>query len=133
MQKNKPKDILDFDTYVEEGLVASLKKGDKFAIPTGYFHTFINADTIPVLFTRVYKENGLVDYKNLQRENGLAYYCIRKNAKMEIVHNPMYKDIPAIKKVKPAESIVAFGLKESDSLYSQLRGNCKVFETNLWG
>jgi len=104
MQKNKIKcDTYDFETYVEEGLLVKLKKGEKLTIPNGYFYTFINTDEIPVVFVRVYRKEGIADYNLLRRERGLAYYCIRKNAKQEIVLNPAYRNTPKIKDVPSCE------------------------------
>lgn len=98
LQKNKIKeDIYQFDTFVDEGILVRVHKGEKLAIPQGYFYTFINAEEMPVVFMRVYRKESIVDYSLIRRERGLAYFCIRKNAKQEIVLNPTYKNTPKIK------------------------------------
>jgi oxalate decarboxylase/phosphoglucose isomerase-like protein (cupin superfamily) len=133
MQKNKPKGELDFDTSVEEGVVVKLRKGEKLAVPTGYYYTFINTEDEPVLFVRIYKKNGVFDYSFLKRENGLAYYCIRKNARQEIVHNPLYKDIPEIKKVPANSFLEKLGISPNKSLYDELVAHTESFINALWG
>lgn len=93
MQKNAPKeDIYQFDTFVDEVLVFSLKRGERLTIPTGYYYTFFNTTVAPVVFAKVATQNHLpTDYTTFQRYKGLAYFLISKNAKVEIVANPRYK------------------------------------------
>lgn len=133
MQKNAPKGELDFETSVEEGLVVKLKKGEKLAIPVGYYYTFINTQDNPVVFVRIFKKSGSFDYTYLKRENGLAYYCIRKNARQEIVHNPLYRDIPRIKKLPANSFLEEIGISVEQGLYAQLRTNKNQFLEQLWG
>jgi len=131
MQKNKPKDKFTFDTSVEEGMIVRLRTGEKLAIPTGFYYTFVNSSNAPVLFVRVYKPKSSFNCPFLTREKGLAYYCIRKNAKQEIVHNPLYKDIPLILALTPNANIKKFGLNEHMGVYSQLRSNMSLFIDSL--
>lgn len=127
LQKNMPKEELDFETRVSEGLVVKLKEGEKFMVPQNYYYIFINTKEQPVVFSRFYKEGNICDYSQLRKEQGLAYYAIRKNAKQEIVLNPRYREIPKIKKAASPEGLVQ--LKEdvqkslsSEPLYAQLIG-----------
>lgn len=84
---------------VEEVIVITLNKGERLAIPTGYFYTFVNAGTTAVVFAFVTSNNHeQVDYTQLQREKGLACYIISKNAKIEVVTNPKYRIISKLKK-----------------------------------
>ncbi len=94
MQKNVKKEATDyeFDTYVEDIVVVTLKRGEKVAIPSGYFYTFVNAGSAGVVMAKLSgKAEIQVDYNNLRREKGLAYFIISKNAKAETVANPKYK------------------------------------------
>ena len=130
MQKNKPHaDIYDIETRVEEGLLIKLHKGEKLAIPQDYFYTFINTEEIPVIFVRVFKREGIIDYNLLKRERGLAYYCIRKNARQEIVLNPTYKNTPKIKDVSSNEiNSINFDMP----LYQVLREKTATLCNSLW-
>jgi len=102
LQKNTPRvDKWEFGTAVSEGLVVKLNRGEKFSIPRGYFYTFINNRAKPVVFSRFYIKGCACDYSTQLKEQGLAYFAIRKNAKQEIVLNPRYRDIPKIKKTNP--------------------------------
>lgn len=133
MQKNKPKDDLEFDTTVEEGMVLKIRRGEKVAIPAGYYYTFINTEDEPVLFVRIFKDSGSLSYSFLKRENGLGYYCIRKNARQEIVHNPLYREIPPIREEKAGKHVKEMGIDLEESLYVQLRRDINLFKRELWG
>jgi oxalate decarboxylase/phosphoglucose isomerase-like protein (cupin superfamily) len=93
MQKNmKKEDEYQFDTYVEDIIVVTIKRGEKLAIPAGYFYTFVNAGNTGVVMAKLSgKTECQVDYNSLRREKGLAYFIISKNAKAETVANPKYK------------------------------------------
>ncbi len=102
IQKNKEKDEFDFDTSIKEGILIKLRKGEKVAIPTGYYYTFINTKDTAVIFSRIFKAKGIVNYDKLGREKGLGYFAIRKNARAEVVFNPRYKNVPRLSKKLPS-------------------------------
>lgn len=107
MQKNQPKeDEWQYDTYVEDLAIVTLKKGHKLAIPTGYFYTFVNTGNSFLIISRVRSKQSAtpIDYSMLRREKGLACYIISKNAKIETVANPKYKVTTKLK----AMSITSF-------------------------
>lgn len=132
IQKNEPKDELDFDTSINEGIMIKLRKGEKIAIPTGYYYTFINTRNTPAIFSRAYKDKGTIDYKALGHEQGLGYFAIRKNARAEIVFNPKYRYVPKIKKYTPSDD--RFRPKFTRSpLYQSLRSELKFFMENIAG
>jgi Glucose-6-phosphate isomerase (GPI) len=121
LQRNEPKGEWDFDTRVSEGLVVKLKEGEKMVIPTGYYYTFINTRIHPVVFSRFYSEKCACDYSRFQKEQGLAYFAIRKNAKQEIVLNPRYREIPKIEKRTAEEPVCnVIANLTSEPLYMQL-------------
>lgn len=130
LQQNNPKGEWDFETRVKEGLVVKLKQGEKFVIPKGYYYTFINTRVRPTVFSRFYREGCLCDYSRFKREQGLAYFAIRKNAKQEIVLNPRYRDIPEIKKVTAATAEMPKPAQFTpDPLYVQVRDHLDMFNT----
>ncbi len=93
IQKNREKeDPYEFETSVDDITVINIGKGQRVAIPTGVFYTFINTGMSPVIFAKITAFNHKeIDYSIFRREKGLAYYLISKNAKIEIVANPKYK------------------------------------------
>ncbi len=93
MQKNREReDDYQYDTYVDELSIVNLRRGQKIAIPTGVFYTFVNTGNCPLILSKVSSNNQKeIDYSMLRREKGLACYIISKNAKIETVANPKYK------------------------------------------
>jgi len=132
MQKNHPKNEFDFETQVGEGLLVKVRKGQKFVIPQGYFYTFVNTEDMPVLFVRIYKKNAILDYSLLRRERGLAYYCIRKNARQEIVLNPLYRNSPHIREIAPEVFWKDFEMDWKIALYELLKQRMLLLEEVLW-
>ena len=121
MQKNAPKDDLEFYTKVESGYLVKLKQGDRFEIPEGFLYTFVNASENNAIFTKVYKKCSVIDYTSLRKERGLAYYCIRKNGRQEIVHNPYYKNTPNIVELSMDTSIFNSDIEVHKPLYESLK------------
>lgn len=93
LQKNSDEqEEYSINTAVDEIELISIKKGDRLAIPTGYFYTFINTGSQQALFTIISGHNLTnIDYSTLAKEKGLAFYIISKNARLEVVANPKYK------------------------------------------
>jgi hypothetical protein len=134
LQKNKEKiDEYEFDTSVSEGLVIRLTQGEKFAIPKGYYYTFINTRTKPVVFSRFYTKGCVCDYTLFKKEQGLAYFAIRKNAKQEIVLNPRYREIPQIRKTTPKDAQASLNppVKSEEPLYVQIVSGASSFSSWL--
>jgi oxalate decarboxylase/phosphoglucose isomerase-like protein (cupin superfamily) len=130
MQKNLAKEsIYDIEAHVEEGVMVKLHKGEKLSIPQGFFYTFINTEETPVIFVRLYRKEGVVDYSMLKREHGLAYYCIRKNARQEIVLNPSYKNTP---KIRECGADDVNSLNYCIPLYQVLRQELATVFDTLW-
>ncbi|MFW5702914.1 MAG: glucose-6-phosphate isomerase family protein [Candidatus Dojkabacteria bacterium] len=129
LQRNEPKgEDWDMNTKVSEGLVVKLEGGEKFAVPRGYFYTFINTRTKPVVFSRFYMDDCHCDYNEFQQEQGLAYFAIRKNAKQEFVLNPRYREIPEVRQIQSCKEIsgmdeVSNNIREDEPLYVQLMNN----------
>jgi hypothetical protein len=132
MQKNAPKGELDFETNVEEGMIVKVRRGEKFFIPQGYLYTFINTEECPVLFVRIYRNIGILDYKMLRRERGLAYYCIRKNARQEIVLNPLYRNTPHIEEMDVDDFDFDLKFDNKKPLYQMLRKDMTRVRDSLW-
>ena len=87
-------DHLDYfvPTSLEDVKFVECKPGESITIPSGYYYTFINTGTEPVVFSKLsYKDSIQVDYKNFKKEKGMALFIISKNAKVEKVSNPKYK------------------------------------------
>lgn len=85
-------------TSVKEFFIVNIPKGEKFAVPTGYYYSFVNTSSEPLVFAKVVSAGHCqIDYMRLQKERGLAFYLISKNAKVEVVANPKYKCLSGVK------------------------------------
>ncbi len=96
MQKHTDAHRYNIDYFVPTNLedikVVECKPGETIAIPSGYYYTFINVGSEPVVFSKLsYIDSGPVDYQNFKKEKGMALFIISKNAKVEKVSNPKYK------------------------------------------
>lgn len=93
LQKNADDDDeYAFNKRVEEVEIIKLVSGDRAAIPTGYFFTFINSGATKAIFAIVSSKSlDRIDYSQIQKDRGLAFYVISKNARLEVVANPKYK------------------------------------------
>jgi len=120
MQKNKLKENdYEYDTQVDELTVVRLGKGNKLAIPTGFFYTFVNTGIGSLVLSKLSSPNWKpIDYSMLRKEKGLACYIISKNAKVETVANPKYK-IEGIVEAIPYKKFLQL-LSTDSALYDEL-------------
>lgn len=132
LQRNINKAELEFQKGVEDGVVMFAEKGDKIIIPKGYYYTFINTGEEPVIFSRIYRNKGIVDYYSMQREQGLAYFCIRKNARCEFVKNPRYRVVPELREITPQNTFENRPLSYDIPIYTQLANSVNTFLDLLW-
>ncbi len=81
-----------------EVVLLKIRPTQKIIIPAKYSYALINNRTSPLIaleFMSSKASNKMV----LDEMRGMAYYIIRKNAKQEIVRNPLYKILNTKKKV----------------------------------
>ncbi|MCA9386449.1 hypothetical protein KC669_00275 [Candidatus Dojkabacteria bacterium] len=98
IQKNEQVDDPYANTIVEDVKMIQLFQGEKLAIPTGVLYTFVNTGSEPAIFVVISADLDHIDYSNLVKEKGLAYFIISKNARLEIVANPKYRIVePALR------------------------------------
>lgn len=134
MQRNRPKqDRFEIETYVDEVIKADVRPGEKLAIPAGYMYTFVNTGSLPVVFARLTKKEHEIDYRMISRENGMAYYLIAKNARLEMVPNPRYRNMVPVKKVKLADlnDSVCYAPDVEKCLYEEVYADAARFN-NIW-
>lgn len=126
LQRNAPKlDKYDIETKVQEASLVEVSAPAQIVIPTGYYYTFVNAYEKPVVFARVVGKEHVLDYAQIKRESGLAYYVIAKNARQEIVANPRYRLQTEVKKISLDEVNCQCGMYKTDEtpLYDQVKAH----------
>ncbi len=131
LQKNKPQNTFEICNRVDEAYLAHINQGEKFVIPNGFYYTFINSSESPVIFSRAYSNYSIADYQALKKERGLAYYCIRKNGRQEIVLNPLYRNTPPIKEVDCECSLMGCQVDVKRSLYEQVRNQINMLVSEI--
>lgn len=131
LQRNALMDPCEFGCRVEKAYLVNLKRGERYSVPEGYYYTFINTSEEPVIFSRAYRSYRVADYAKLRKERGLAYYCIRKNGRQEIVLNPLYRNSPVLEEVGCNCQLVKDQFNSKCSLYQQIKGQINVLMTEI--
>lgn len=92
--------------------------GDVIIVPPGWAHSTISADTnIPLVFGAWCVRDYGFDYKDVREHNGLAYYPIVKDNKIEWLKNPLYNSSDLI--VKKPRKYIEFKIDDSIPIYTQ--------------
>ncbi len=90
--------IQNFSNSDGDVIISTLRKEQKLFVPKGYTVSFSNTKQSILVIVEVRRADAKDSY-NLADLRGMSYYIIRKNAKQEIVKNPIYKDIKNYRKV----------------------------------
>ncbi len=81
-----------------EVILLKIKANQKILVPAKYTYSLINNKSAPLIAIEFMSSKGK-NKLTLDEMKGMAYYVIRKNAKQEIVRNPLYKIVNTKKKV----------------------------------
>ena len=81
-----------------EVVILKVKPNQKIIIRAKYTYSLINNKITPLIAIEFMSSKGK-NKLTLDEMRGMAYYVIRKNAKQEIVRNPLYKVVNTKKKV----------------------------------
>jgi oxalate decarboxylase/phosphoglucose isomerase-like protein (cupin superfamily) len=81
-----------------EIILTKVRNMQKLIIPAGYTYCLIN-NRLSTLIALEYMSLNAMNKVALDEMKGMAYYVIRKNAKQEIVRNPLYKIVEVHQKV----------------------------------
>jgi oxalate decarboxylase/phosphoglucose isomerase-like protein (cupin superfamily) len=90
---------MDEDNEKSDIIITKVKRDRKLIVPPGYDFTLVNTRNAQLIAIEVYNSETK-HVSQLDSLKGLAYYVIRKNAKREIVRNPVYRNIPKHRKIK---------------------------------
>lgn len=84
---------------VVDVIMSKIKRDQKLIVPAGYSMSIINTRQQPPLVVAEIYNKDAKTYAALDAVGGMSYYVIRKNAKQEIVRNPLYRSAPDMRKV----------------------------------
>lgn len=108
-------------------VTTNLKKGQKIIVPAGYAVSFVNTRQGLLVINEVSSFAAQEEFV-LDDMNGMAYYVIRKNAKQEIVKNPLYRLAKMPRKVNWDKLLISYGITLKTPLIKQILRKYEKFE-----
>lgn len=138
LQKNgscfKRSGILGDDEFfcADKVVVIRVPRGRKVLVPPGYYIVVVNNTLNPAAVSIVVDKDAEEVSAPFSQSRGAAYYAIKKNARLEMVPNPLYRGLHPIKRLRPEsvwEQIKRAELQ--DLLYVFLSRGHKFFEEVL--
>lgn len=99
--------------------IARVKRDQKLIVPKDFAITIINTRQSVLVMGEVMADEGKV-IPILDEMSGMAYYIIRKNAKQEIVRNPLYKMVNDFKRVNWDESLHNYNITLKTPIIKQI-------------
>ena len=108
-------------------IVSKVKRDQKILIPKGYAVSLINTRQSSFIISEVIPMDAKLT-PVLDEMNGMAYYVIRKNAKQEVVRNPLYKDVVSYRKVVWEKIVQNYGITLKTPLIKQILRKHEKFE-----
>jgi oxalate decarboxylase/phosphoglucose isomerase-like protein (cupin superfamily) len=109
---------------VEDIIAIFADVGDHVIFPPGYHHISINISETPFIMTDWNSTNANSNFMFIKNHNGAPYWVIKGKKGQQFIKNPKYAGIvPKIRKVKPAEEILEFGLKKGEPMFNLVKDN----------
>ncbi len=103
----------------DDVIVSKIRQDKKFIVPRNYALCFVNTRQSNLIVAEI----SPIDIHNnvvLDEMRGMAYYVIRKNAKQEIVKNPLYKDVRDYRKVNWDLTVGNYGITLKTPIIKQI-------------
>ncbi len=117
LQRHKKDDY----RQVEEAIVVEAETGDKIVIPPGFGHILINPGPQHLVTSNWVSSRFASEYDLYKKAGGAAYFCVGSSQKPEFIPNPFFRNLPAVKFVKPVEKIERFGLESGEPMYPLIK------------
>lgn len=109
-------------------IFSKIGKEQKFVVPGGYDVVLINTRTVPMVVLEVYSQDTK-HVSQLDSMKGMSYYVIRKNAKLEIVKNPRYREVDHYRKVIWEEVVSKHNITQKTPVVKQI---LRKYEKFAW-
>lgn len=103
----------------EDVIITKIRRDQKIVVPKDYAICFVNTRHSNLIVAEI-TPNDIRNNIVLDEMRGMAYYIIRKNAKQEIVKNPLYKDVKAYRKMKWEDIVVDYGITLKTPIIKQI-------------
>ena len=108
--------------------------GRKVVIPPGYYVVFVNKSLNPAAVSIIVDKDAEEVAAPFSESRGAAYYAIKKNARQEIVPNPMYRNHDPIRQYTAARVWAKMQMQTGqieDLLYTFLAHRHELFDELL--
>jgi glucose-6-phosphate isomerase len=99
------------DSVLDVAIITA-KKGDLVLVPSGYGHVTINASKEELKMANWVCRDFTSIYEPIKRLSGASYFLLKDG----FVKNPLYKNVPAIRYLKPLNH-EELGLKPEEDMY----------------
>jgi oxalate decarboxylase/phosphoglucose isomerase-like protein (cupin superfamily) len=107
--------------------VVKIKKGEKLVIPPNHDFVLVNARQSLTMVSMIYSRKTKVR-RVFDDRRGISRYVIRKNARLEVVKNPSYRNVESVKSWDPMEYYDDFKLTEKTPIFKQILRKYKRFK-----
>ncbi len=111
--------IQNFTNSEGDVIIASIKKEQIIVVPKNYAISISNTKQTKLILAEL-RLKDCDDKYNLAELRGMSYYVIRKNAKQEIVQNPVYKNIKKYRKISWDKLALSLGITLKTPIIKQL-------------
>ena len=105
-----------------------VKKGSKFLVPPGYSVCLINTRQASTLIVLEISSRESRSRVVLEDKGGMSYYIIRKNAKVEVVRNPVYKIVDTVETLDMDKILDERGITPKRNLIKQIEKDGEKFD-----
>lgn len=99
--------------------IVRLARGDKYVIPPNHEFVIINTRRSLSVVSMIYSSKGYLK-RVLDDTRGISSYIIRKNARLETVRNPFFRDVKMINPWKPNKIYKNFSLTAKTPIFKQI-------------
>ena len=100
-------------------LIVKVKKGQKIIVPAGYVMSISNTRASLMIVGEVISSDAKIN-RVLDEMHGMPYYFIKKNAKQEIVRNPLYRSIDGYEKFDIQKVATSHGVTLKTPIIKQI-------------
>lgn len=99
--------------------IVRLVRGDKYVIPPDHEFVIINTRRSLAVVSMIYSSKGRLK-RVLDDTRGISSYIIRKNARLEVVRNPFFREVKMISSWKPKKIYKNFSLTAKTPIFKQI-------------
>jgi len=124
MQKSNRQDY----RIIEDVILVQACAGQKMVIPPSYGHILVNPGPGCLVTSNWVSSVFSSEYQLYKQAHGAAYFLVGAGDKLEFIKNSFFRQLPAIRFVKPAKKLDRFGLCENNPIYPIVTDDVKKLD-----